>query len=120
MHLTATSPPFFLPLPHDRVLVWCFNTVSDSFTCNNNDITTTATTMAGDAVCQAIETVNADKKFVWDSARTLRMGITGAFLVTPASFSWNLYAERLAPGTSWKAVLTKLGVSMAVTPPMVS
>ncbi|CAM9241685.1 unnamed protein product, partial [Hapterophycus canaliculatus] len=74
----------------------------------------------GDAVCQAIETFDADKKFFWDSARTMRMGITGAFLVTPASFAWNLYAERLAPGTSWRAVVTKLGVSMAVTPPMLA
>lgn len=49
----------------------------------------------------------------------MRMGITGAFLVTPASFSWNLYAERIAPGTSWRAIVTKLGVSIAVLPPMV-
>lgn len=49
----------------------------------------------------------------------MRMGITGAFLVTPASFSWNLYAERIAPGKSWRAIMTKLGVSIAVLPPMV-
>ncbi|CAM9758048.1 unnamed protein product [Scytosiphon promiscuus] len=85
-----------------------------------NGIAVSSAMVLGDAVCQAIETIDADKKFVWDSARTMRMGITGAFLVTPASFSWNLYAERLAPGTSWRAVLTKLGVSMAVTPPMLA
>lgn len=74
----------------------------------------------GDAVCQGMETFDSGAKFSWDHARTMRMGITGAFLVTPASFSWNLYAERIAPGTSLRAVVTKLGVSIAVLPPMVS
>ncbi|CAM9149632.1 unnamed protein product [Pylaiella littoralis] len=74
----------------------------------------------GDAVCQGMETFGTDKKFTWDHARTMRMGITGAFLVTPASFSWNLYAERIAPGTSWRAIVTKLGVSIAVLPPMLA
>jgi len=67
-----------------------------------------------------METFDSGSKFSWDHARTMRMGVTGAFLVTPASFSWNLYAERLAPGTSLRAILTKLGVSIAVLPPMVS
>lgn len=74
----------------------------------------------GDAVCQGMETLDSGTSFSWDHARTMRMGITGAFLVTPASFSWNLYAERIAPGTSVRAVVTKLGVSIAVLPPMVS
>lgn len=67
-----------------------------------------------------METFDSGAKFSWDHARTMRMGITGAFLVTPASFSWNLYAERIAPGTSLRAIVTKLGVSIAVLPPMVS
>ncbi len=67
-----------------------------------------------------METLDSGTKFSWDHARTTRMGVTGAFLVTPASFAWNLYAERLAPGTSFRAILVKLGVSLAVLPPMVS
>lgn len=74
----------------------------------------------GDAVCQGMETFDSGTRFSWDHARTMRMGITGAFLVTPASFSWNMYAERIAPGTSLRAIVTKLGVSIAVLPPMVS
>ncbi|CAM9698383.1 unnamed protein product [Ectocarpus sp. 4 AP-2014] len=73
-----------------------------------------------DAVCQAMETCGTERKFAWDHARTMRMGITGAFLVTPASFAWNMYAERLAPGRSLRAVVTKLGVSVAVLPPMLA
>ncbi|CAM9556082.1 unnamed protein product [Ectocarpus sp. 13 AM-2016] len=74
----------------------------------------------GDAVCQAMETFSTERKFAWDHARTMRMGITGAFFVTPASFAWNMYAERLAPGRSLRAVVTKLGVSVAVLPPMLA
>lgn len=75
--------------------------------------------LAGDSVCQALETFDTDTEFAWDHARTMRMGITGAFVTTPASFTWNLYAERIAPGTSIRAVMTKLAVSIAVFPPMV-
>lgn len=74
---------------------------------------------AGDAVCQGLETFDTDTELAWDHARTIRMGITGAFVTTPASFTWNLYAERIAPGTSLRAVMTKLAVSIAVFPPMV-
>lgn len=66
-----------------------------------------------------MEAVNAETPFVLDHHRTLRMGITGAFVLTPMSLAWNMYAERLAPGTSWRAILTKMGVSIAVLPPMV-
>eukprot|EP00903_Cladosiphon_okamuranus_P018173 g16720.t1 len=76
--------------------------------------------MLGDALCQGMETFDSGAKFSWDHARTLRMGTTGAFLVTPASFMWNMYAERIAPGTSVRAVVTKLGVSVAVLPPMLA
>ncbi|CAB1103441.1 unnamed protein product [Ectocarpus sp. CCAP 1310/34] len=74
----------------------------------------------GDALCQAMETFGTERKFAWDHTRTMRMGITGAFFVTPASFAWNMYAERLAPGRSLRAVMTKLGVSVAVLPPMLA
>lgn len=74
---------------------------------------------AGDLGCQALESVNAQTPFVLDHLRTLRMGITGAFVLTPMSLSWNMFAERLAPGTSWRAILIKMGVSVAVLPPMV-
>ncbi|CBJ32920.1 integral membrane protein-like protein [Ectocarpus siliculosus] len=67
-----------------------------------------------------METFGTERKFAWDHARTMRMGITGAFFVTPASFAWNMYAERLAPGRSLRAVVTKLGVSVAVLPPMLA
>lgn len=73
----------------------------------------------GDLGCQTIESVDAGSAFAWDRLRTLRMGITGAFVMAPMSFSWNLYAERVAPGTSWRAILTKMGFSIAVLPPMV-
>lgn len=66
-----------------------------------------------------MESVNAGTPFVLDHLRTLRMGITGAFVLTPMSLAWNMFAERLAPGTSWRAILTKMGVSIAVLPPMV-
>ncbi|CAM9338442.1 unnamed protein product [Ectocarpus fasciculatus] len=76
--------------------------------------------MRWDAVCQGMEQFDTERKFAWDHARTMRMGITGAFFVTPASFAWNMYAERLAPGRSLRAVVTKLGVSVAVLPPMLA
>lgn len=76
-------------------------------------------TPPGDLGCQTLESLKGDTSFKWDHLRTMRMGITGAFVLMPLSLTWNLYAERLAPGTSWRAVLTKLGFSLAVTPPMV-
>lgn len=59
------------------------------------------------------------EEFVWDHKRSMRMGVTGAFVVTPMSFTWNLFAEWLAPGTSWQAICKKQLVAVGVTLPMV-
>ncbi|CAM9519510.1 unnamed protein product, partial [Choristocarpus tenellus] len=75
----------------------------------------------GDLVCQGVEEYDKMASGLrWDSDRTLRMGITGAFVVTPMSFSWNLLAEGFFPGASWKALCGKLGVQIVCMAPMVA
>ncbi|CAM9636283.1 unnamed protein product, partial [Sphacelaria rigidula] len=58
------------------------------------------------------------EEFEWDHKRSMRMGFTGAFVVTPMSFTWNLFAEWWAPGTTWKAICKKQLVAASVTLPM--
>lgn len=76
-------------------------------------------TKTGDLGCQTLEWWGSEEDFVWDHMRSFRMGFTGAFVVTPMSFCWNITAEHLAPGTSWSAVLKKQVVMILATPPMV-
>ncbi|CAM9868679.1 unnamed protein product [Discosporangium mesarthrocarpum] len=74
----------------------------------------------GDVVCQTIEGYGTETEVEWDRQRTFRMGVTGLLVLCPMSYGWNLLAERLYPGTSFRSLAGKLGVQMVCMPPMVA
>jgi len=52
----------------------------------------------------------------WDPERSLRMFITGVFIMAPVNYAWNFKLEQRFPGSAMSRVLTKTAFSVAIIP----